>query len=171
MSRPNSARRPTTTPSRTHRDPPARAQLLRSARWTLAIACLLYLLGLLGLLGAVMPVESWYKTIHELPPACTDPAAPPRAAPCTLSGPDAAATLPRDVSEALPAWHAERIRLADDCAHSRLRQCQLQQLLENPTLAGFIEARRALDEERVHYAALRDREKRLAVEGYGLIAP
>ncbi|HEX7940298.1 MAG TPA: hypothetical protein VF488_00755 [Gemmatimonadaceae bacterium] len=155
------------TPSRAHGEPPDRPQLLRSARWTLASACLLYLLGLLG---AVMPVEDWYPGIRDVAPACAAPAVP-GAAPCALVRPDDATTRTLDtVSELLPAWHAERIRLTDDCARSRLRQCQLQQLLDDPTRQGFTEARRALDEERVKYAALRGREERLAVGGYGLIA-
>ena len=152
-------------------------QLLRSARWTLAIACLLYLLGFLG---AVMPVERWYSLIRELAPTCPAPVTT-GAAPCAFARPDAVATLPGEISEALPAfpkevsdalqdWHSDRIQLADDCARSLLRQCQLQQLLDDPTRHGFTESRKALDEERTHYAALRDRENRLSFGGYGLIA-
>jgi hypothetical protein len=68
----------------------------------------------------------------------------------------------------LPYWFAERVRLADDCARSLRRQRELQRILDQPTAPGFADAARRVDEERAHYAALREHEQRLTLGGYDL---
>jgi hypothetical protein len=135
------------------------------AKIGLQIGCLIYLVGMLGV---AIPDPSWYRTLRTASTGCPDLVDIGSSQSDTPPGEAATRDALHEGRDRLPYWFGERVRLAEDCARSYARQCKLQQIVDQPTAPGFSDAARRIDDERVRYTGLREREQRLTLGGYDL---